>query len=142
MQLFDKLKEALIGRAAEGLSASLTVLLAWAAYQVVPAILPAIEAAVSKRVLLAILIVSLVLNVLFLIVIWITARKEPFRLRYGIYWDQHKNPHCPSCRTPLAAYGNYQTSGRGYYCKPCKQVYPLADASGSDMDPENVLKEL
>ena len=92
--------------------------------------------------LLAILVTSLALNLIFFIVVWITSKKEPFRLKYGIYWDKDKNPHCPSCKIPVAAYGDYQMSGKGYYCKPCQKVFALADASGKNIDPVKVLAEL
>ena len=141
MNFFDKVKDSLADRAAQGVASSLTVLLIWAAYQVAPVILPAIESAVSKRVLLSLFIASLVINIIFLIVAWSTSRKAPFRLKYGIYWDKHKNPHCPSCKTPVAAYGEYQL-GKGYYCKPCKKIFALADASGKDIDPAQALSEL
>jgi hypothetical protein len=118
------------------------VLLAWAAYQVAPAILPAIESAVSKQVLLALLVTSLVLNVIFLVIVWLISKKELFRLKYGIYWDKDKNPHGPSCKTPVAAYGDYGVGGAGYYCMPCKQAFPLADASGKNIEPTQVLAKL
>ncbi|HUX90139.1 MAG TPA: hypothetical protein VMV48_05560 [Gallionellaceae bacterium] len=142
MTFFDHVKDSIATRAAEGIAASLTVLLVWAAYQVAPVALPAIEAAVSKQVLLALLVTSLVLNFIFLIVVWLTSKKEPFRLKYGIYWDKDKNPHCPSCKIPVAAYGDYQLGGRGYYCKPCKKVFALADASGKNINPATAIAEL
>lgn len=142
MTFLDKVKDSIATRAAEGVAASLTVLLVWAAYQIAPLVLPAIEAAISKQVLLALLVTSFFLNVIFLVVVWLTSKKEPFRLKYGIFWDKEKNPHCPACKTPVAAYGDYPTGGKGYYCKPCNKVYALADASGKDIDPAKALAEL
>ena len=143
MTFFRKVKDSLADRAAEGIAASLTVLLAWAAYQLAPVVLPAIESALSKQALLAILVVSLVLNVVFFIVAWLTTKSaSAFRLKYGIYWDKGKNPHCPSCKTPLAAYGNYKYSGLGYFCTPCKKVFKLADASGNNVEPARAITEL
>lgn len=142
MKFLDKIKESIAIRAAESVAASLTVLLVWVAYQLAPVIVPAIEATISKQVLLALLAASFVLNIVFLLVVWSTSKKEPFRLKYGIYWDKEKNPHCPSCKIPVAAYGDYQTSGKGYYCKPCKKIFALADASGKDIDPAKALAEL
>ncbi len=142
MPFLDKVKDSIASRAAEGVTVSLTMLLGWAAIQVAPVVLPAIEATISKQVLLAILVASLVLNVIFVWVVWFTSKREPFRLRYGIYWDKDKNPHCPACKIPVAAYGQYRTGGTGYYCKPCKKVFALADASGKDIDPVTVLAEL
>ena len=142
MSFLDKVKDSIVTRAAEGIAASLTVLLMWATYQVAPVVLPAIEAVVSKQVLPALLVTSLALNVIFLVVVWLTSKKEPFRLKYGIYWDKDKNPHCPSCKIPVATYGEYQVGGKGYYCKPCNKVFALADASGNNIDPVKALAEL
>ena len=142
MTFIEKVKDSLASRAAEGIAASLTVLLVWAAYEVAPAVLPAIEAATSKKVLLALLITSLALNVVFALVVWIGSKKEQFRLKYGIYWDKYKNPHCPACKIPVTAYSDYQAYGKGYYCKPCEKVFALADAAGRDIDPAKALEEL
>ncbi len=141
MTFLEKIKDSIATRAAEAIAASLTVLLTWVVYQIAPVILPAIEAAVSKQILLTCLVTSLVLNFIFLLVVWGTSKKEPFRLKYGIYWDKDKNAHCPSCQKPIATYGEY-AAGKGYYCKPCGKVFPLADASGNDIEPAKVLSEL
>jgi hypothetical protein len=142
MKVIDKLKDALAERAAEAIAASLTVLLVWAAYQIAPAILPAIEDVVSKRVLLALLVTSAALNVIFLVVVWYSSKGDGLRLKYGVYWDKQKNPHCPSCKKPISGYASYQFHGKGYYCKPCNKVYPLTDAQGNRIEPAQVLSEL
>jgi uncharacterized protein YqhQ len=142
MTFFNKLKDAMAERAAEGIAASLTVLLVWAVYQIVPIVLPAIEAAISKQVLLALLVSSLILNVVFLCVVWFNAGSGVLRLKYGIYWDKQKNPHCPSCEKPLSDYNDYGYSGTGYYCKPCNQVFPLSDALGKRIPPAQAISEL
>ena len=141
MTFLEKIKESLAARAAEGIATSLTVLLAWAAYQVAPAVLPAIESVVSKRVLLALLVTSIVLNVIFAIAVRYVTKGQGFTLKYGIYWDKHKNPHCPACKVPLASYGEYN-AGKGYYCKPCKKIFALADAAGNDIDPSQAVREI
>jgi hypothetical protein len=142
MSFFDKVKESLVNRVAELLIASFTALLLWAAYQVSPEIIPAIESVSSKKVLLALLVASFTLNIILLLVVWSTSKKDSFRLKYGIYWDIKKNPHCPSCKAPLAAYGAYQIGGVGYRCIPCKKVFPLTDASGKEIEPAQALREL
>ena len=142
MKLFDKIKDSLAHRAAEAIAASLTVLVTWAAYQIAPAILQAIEVAISKRVLLALLVASISLNFFFLLVVWYMSKGNALRLKYGVYWDRHKNPHCPACQKPLSAYDSYNYSGRGYYCKPCNKVFPLTDAHGNKIEPAQALSEL
>jgi hypothetical protein len=141
MSFIENVKESLASRAAEGVAASLTVLLVWATYQVAPVVLPAIEAATSKQVLLALLVTSVVLNMVFALVVWHLSKSEPFRLKYSIYWDKHKNPHCPACKIPLGAYGKY-TAGTGYYCKPCGKIFSLVDATGKNIEPAAALAEL
>lgn len=142
MLFFDKVKDSLVNRAAECMAASLTTLLLWVVYQVSPALIPAIETVISKRVLLALLAASIILNILFFLLVLSNAKKDSFRLKYGIYWDMQKNPHCPSCKTPLAAYGDYQLGGVGYRCIPCKKVFPLTDANGKKIEPVQALREL
>jgi len=68
-------------------------------------------------------------------------KKPEFRLKYGIYWDSDKNPHCPNCKIPVAGYSEYQV-GKGYYCKPCNKVFPLQDSAGNDINPTQVVSEL
>lgn len=142
MGFLNKIKDSLANRAAEAIAASLTVLLAWIAYQIGPIVLPAIEAGATKRILLGLLVASVALNVIFLLIVWLSNKKSPLKLKYRIYWDSEKNPYCPSCKTPLASYGNYQIQGLGYYCGPCKKHFRLADASGNNVEPARVLSEL
>lgn len=142
MSFIQKLRDSLAERIAEAAAASVTVLLGWAAYQIAPVLLPVIEASVPKRALLALFVTSAVLNLLLLVALWFRSSRGQFVLKYGIYWDRNCNPHCPSCKIPVAAYGSYQVGGKGYYCKPCKKVFNLADATGKDIDPEQVIREL
>jgi hypothetical protein len=141
MSFGDKVKEALIAKAAEGLAVAVSVILIWVCSEVGPAILPALESSISKSILLKIALASLGLNLVFLLLFWLTQKKPQFRVKYGIYWDSEKNPHCPNCKIPIGAYAEYG-SGWGYYCKPCGKVFPLTDASGNDIKPNQALKEL
>lgn len=79
--------------------------------------------------------------VVFFLIVWYATKRSGLRLKYGIYWDGDKNPHCPSCRTPLANYNEY-TVGKGYYCNPCEKVFPLADVSGKSVEPLKAIAEL
>lgn len=142
MKFVDNLKDALVERAAELIAASLTVVFVWASYQIAPAVLPAIKDAVSTRVLLALLVTSLILNFIFLLIAWVSSRGDGLRLKYGVYWDKQKNPHCPSCKRPLSRYGEYHLSGTGYFCKACNEVIPLADARGYNVDPATAISDL
>lgn len=142
MNFFLRLKDALVNRAAESIAASMTALIAWSLYKLLPALLPSLLSALSMPILLSLLGTSLLMNFVFLIIVWVNESKREFRLKYGIYWDKDKNPHCPSCKIPLAAFGSYQMGGTGYYCKPCKQVFPLADATGKNIDPTSAMGEL
>lgn len=141
MTFFEKVRDKLVDRAAEGIAAALTALLIWVAYQVAPVILPAIEAAASNKVLLALLVSSLVLNVVCVLVALSATKKEDFRVKYGIYWDRDKNPHCPNCKIPIAGYNRYDT-GKGFYCKPCNKIFRLTDVAGNDIDPLQAVSEL
>lgn len=141
MNFREKVKEMIIVRAPEGLAISLTIIVIWVSSEVGPVILPAIESSYSKSQLLSLFLVSLILNIVFLCLFWVFRKKIDFRLKYGIYWDSDKNPHCPNCKIPLSGYDKYIT-GWGYYCKPCNKVFPLTDASGNDVKPHQAISEL
>lgn len=141
MNTISKFIDKLIEHAAEAAVAAVSVLLVWVAHQLSPVVLPLIESHLSNQVLVALLLASLAVNVLLALLIYVLSRKPVFKLKYGIYWDTERNPYCPSCQKPVAAYGEYQ-AGRGYFCKPCGKLFPLADASGNDMNPAEVIKQL
>lgn len=141
MTFVEKFRDKLADRAAESIAVSLTALLAWACYAVAPAVLPAIEAVTSKKVLLALLLASFALNVIFFFIVLSTSKKETLRVKYGIYWDREKNPHCPNCRIPIGSYADYD-AGKGYYCKPCNKIFKVTDVSGNDIDPRQAVSEL
>lgn len=141
MSFGEKVKESIINRAAEGLAVSVSIIVIWVASKVGPAILPALESSLSPSLLVSLLLASLALNIIFAVLFWVTRKKPEFRLKYGIYWDLDKNPHCPNCKIPIAGYAEYQ-SGKGYYCKPCGKVFPLQDSTGKDIEPSQVMSEL
>lgn len=141
MSFGEKVKETLVTRAAEGLGLSVGVVIIWVCSEVGPLLLPALESSLSKSVLLKIALACFALNMIFLAIFWVTRRKPEFKLKYGIYWDSDKNPHCPACKIPTGAYNEYQ-AGWGYYCKPCGKIFPLTDAAGNDIKPDQVLAEL
>lgn len=141
MSFGERVKESLITRAAEGLAASVSVIIIWVCTIVGPAILPALENTLSKSIIIKITLASLALNVVFLLLFWVTRKKPEFKLKYGIYWDSNKNPHCPNCKIPIGAYNEYN-AGWGYYCKACDKILLLTDAAGNDIKPEQVLREL
>ncbi len=141
MKFKEKVKEIIISRVTEGLAISVSILVIWVASVVGPALMPAIELSLSKSLLVSLLMASLVLNIVFLGLFRVFQKKIDFRLKYGIYWDSDKNPHCPSCKKPISSYDKYIT-GWGYYCKPCNKVFPLSDASGNDIKPYQAISEL
>jgi hypothetical protein len=140
MSLANKLKEKVVERAAEIAVTPIVVLLIWVGHELVPILLPLADS-ISKQIFLALLLASLLINVLLAFLISVATKKPPFRLKYGIYWDAEKNPHCPSCKTPVAGYAQYSI-GAGYQCKPCGKIYPLTDADGNDIKPSRVIGEL
>lgn len=142
MSFGEKVKESIVSRAAEGLAVSVTIILIWVASKIGPAVLPALESTVSKSLLTSILLASIALNLVLVALFWSIHKRPEFKLKYGIYWDSNKNPHCPNCRIPIASYGDYEVGGKGYYCKPCKKIFPLQDAAGNDVNPAQVVGEL
>lgn len=141
MHFGEKVKDSIVNRAAEGLAVSVSVIIIWAASKIAPVILPALESSLSKSLLVSLLLASLALNAVFAFLYWLVSKKPEFKLKYGIYWDSDKNPHCPNCKIPIAGYDTYQ-SNKGYYCKPCKKVFPLQDSAGNDIEPSQATGEL
>jgi len=141
MNFKDKLKNSITSKAAEGLAVAASVIIIWAAIKIAPVVLPAIESNLSKELTVSLLLASLALNIVFVILFWVLHKKTEFKLKYNIYWDNEKNPHCPNCKIPIGGYNEYQ-SGNGYYCKPCGKVFPLTDASGNDIKPQQAIDEL
>jgi hypothetical protein len=141
MSFGERVRESIISKAAEALALSVSVIVIWACSKIGPAILPALESSLSKSLLLTLFLASLALNIVFLAIFWVTRKKSDFKLKYGIYWDSDKNPHCPNCKIPVGAYGEYD-AGWGYYCKPCGKIFTVTDAAGNDIKPDQVLSEL
>jgi hypothetical protein len=135
----ERVKEAILSHFAEAFAISLTTLLIWIAYEIAPKILPVINEVVSKEVLLALLLVSIILNIIFVIIS--LSKRETLKLKYGIYWDNKKNPYCPSCKKPGLQYDKW-TGGYGYYCLPCNKVFALTDNLGNQIKPLQAIKEL
>jgi hypothetical protein len=141
MSFKDKLKDSIISKAAEGLAVAASIIILWAAAKLTPVVLPAIETGLSKEVIVSLLLASLALNIILVILFWVLHKKPEFKLKYGIYWDKENNPHCPNCKIPIGGYDEYQT-GKGYYCKPCGKIFPLTDANGNNIDPQQAIDEL
>src|SRR5690606_13057891 len=141
MSFGDKVKETLVNRAAEGLGLSVGVVIIWVCSEVGPALLPALESSLSKSVLLKIALACFALNIIIFASFCVTTKKSELKPKYGIYWDADNNPHCPACKIPTGAYAEYQL-GWGYHCSPCGMIFPLTDAAGNDIKPDQVLSEL
>lgn len=142
MSFAEKLKDSILSHAVEASAASIVVVMGFLVNDIALPLLPYIEDAISKKSLLSLLVLSLFVNLSLLAFVWLLARKDELRLKYGIYWDKNKNPHCPSCKKPLSAFGDYGTSGKGYFCKSCSKVIPLTDAFGNGIKTETALSEL
>ena len=142
MSFVEKVKDTIATRAAEALAISVSVIIIWVASKVGPAILPALESNLSKELLITIFLASLSLNLILVMLFWVLLKKPDLRVKYGIYWDSSRNPHCPNCKIPIAGYSDYDTGGVGYYCKPCKKIFPLQDPAGNDINPSQVISEL
>jgi hypothetical protein len=45
-------------------------------------------------------------------------------LKFGIYWDKNKQPHCPTCKTPLSRYKEEQSASGNFsayfLCPKCR----------------------
>jgi hypothetical protein len=143
MSPLEKIQEGFFEHLGTAAALAVTALIGWLSLQIAPLVAPAIEDSLPIRVVLGILGLSLVLNIGLAVAVWrLSTKRSSLRLKYGIYWDKDKNPHCPSCKTPLASYNNYAQHGPGYWCRPCKGHFRLADASGKNVEPAHAVSEL
>ncbi len=141
MRFIDRLKNSLISKAAEGLGTAVGALILWVSYKIGPAVMSAIESVLTNEEIAALLLASLTMNVVIAFLFWVFFKKDEFKLMYGVYWDKEKNPHCPICRKPIAAYNKYQL-GKGYYCASCEKLVMLTDAHGKNIEPQQAIQEL
>jgi len=140
MKLLDKVRDGFLEHIGTACAAALTGLLGWLFYQLAPSLTPALQA-IPLHVVLAILLLSIALNVALVVTVWRLSRPQQLKLMFGILWDKEKNPHCPVCKNPGLKYGEYGYQ-LGYHCNPCKQLFPLADASGNDVAPAVAINAL
>jgi len=141
MSFGEKVKSSIVSRAAEGLAVSISVIIIWISSKIVPIILPVIESSLDKSLLVSLLFASMALNIIILVIFWIFQKKSNFKLKYGIYWDKDKNPHCPNCKIPVTEYADHP-EGWGYNCRACNKFFSLADMNGTDIKPQQAISEL
>ena len=67
------------------------------------------------------------------------ARKKPLKLKYGVLWDDGKNPFCPACEKPLSGFG-YRKNRASGSCNKCATVIYL-DIDSMDFKNINDLKD-
>jgi len=94
MDIKDRIRESIISKAGGSLAILVGFLLIWIAKKIAPIVLPVIQQKLPADVLVSIILTSLLLNLIFLVIFWLFYKKQEFRLKYGIYWDKNKNPHC------------------------------------------------
>lgn len=142
MSLITTAKDELLKHTVAMCVAAFTALLGWVVALLGPYIAPAI-AKVPPVAFAPVLLLSLLVNAILALLLYSATRKpkSEYRLKYGIYWDKEKNPHCPVCKVPVV-YGEYVGHGRVYYCTSCKKFHRLADANGKGIEPAQVLAEL
>jgi hypothetical protein len=60
-------------------------------------------------------------------------------LKYSVYWDKNKNPHCPACKSALTPQWTRGDGARQlYFCIPCKAYAPPYDLDGEPLSPKDV----
>lgn len=64
---------------------------------------------------------------------------------YGVYWDEHNNPHCPTCFGFMLPYTNKNYYGVPYSylgCQSCGEEKILFDRHNTPIDVFHVCKEI
>jgi len=93
----------------------------------------------------ALLSVFLILLILSIVYLLFRNNESSLTLKYGIYWDSNKNPHCPICKKPVNRYDTYcvvMHHEKGYMCGFCEKVAILANSNGEPVTPEEARKSL
>lgn len=84
-----------------------------------------LEKILSKRMLLIMCTLLILLTLLSLYSSYSLKRQlvelSKLKLKFGLLWDRHGNPHCPACRKPLSKITQY-TYGIGGYCISCQTM--------------------
>lgn len=94
-----------------------------------------------SELLVQLTLVSLLL--ILLAYIFHQKNKKSLTLKYGIYWDYNKNPHCPSCEKPVSKYDSFgMNSEKGYWCDSCRIQSNLADYTGKSVTPKEAVRSL
>jgi hypothetical protein len=143
MQLPERLKEKGTELLLAGLVGSLGYLLTivWTEFSApfFQKVLPEI----SNKALFAIALTLLVLLLIscFTIVLLIRAINDKLKLRFGVYWDKKKNPHCPGCKKPISDYRQYGTHF-GYGCMSCNRTILLERADGTPITAQEAMNSL
>jgi hypothetical protein len=138
MNFINIFKNSIIAKIAEILVISV---IAWISSKIIPKFWPSITA-ISSETLAPVLIGSIAINIILVAILFISNKEEDLKLKYGIYWDKNKNPFCPNCKIPIGAYDEYYMDDTGYRCKSCEKIFPLTNAKGEQITPEQAIKEL
>ena len=141
-KLKDRLVANLPGYIATALAATATFLFTWAMPDAWDRFATWFIAISNPKVVVAILAMSMMFAVVLLAFLVPLLMEDKKTLLGGIYWDKKKTPYCPSCKTPVSKYGDFNYGDKGYWCNVCKAVFTLADASGNSIEPEAARRQL
>ena len=53
--------------------------------------------------------------------------------KFGIYWDNDLNPHCPNCKIPLGNYTELDKDAPCFHCARCKELIFMTDENGKHL---------
>jgi hypothetical protein len=143
MNLLERVRAAIVEHTVQAAVAAVVILLGWIGALISPVLLPIIESTLSQRLLLSLLMLSVFINLFLLWLLYMATRQNKLTLRWGIYWDKSKNPHCPVCQKPIRP-GRYVAAANefGYFCSHCNEIYHTTDAEGNAVTPAKVMAEL
>lgn len=94
-----------------------------------------------KLILILILTIILISTLLFA---WIYSLKR-LKYKFGFYWDKHKTPHCPACKSAMHLVKSEKYPGSMELC--CRQcnyqtlIQHIGVANGNEVDITLTLKE-
>lgn len=141
MRFKDEFQETITSKFAEVLGILFATIVIYLLTQIAVLLFSLINSVFSNKVLIPLFFISLLLNIFVLVWLWKIKQKPEFILRYGVYWDHEKNPHCPLCKKPIGSYDSTRKPP-SYTCKSCGNFIRITNQVGNDIPPSKVIAEL
>ena len=136
----QKAKDTLIERSIPIALTALGMLLVSSASTLAPVIVPVLLAKITTKELLPLLTLSIASNLLLGTLLYLQIASHSLTLKNGVYWDRHKSPHCPGCKSALTNASPYDGETWGMDCFACNRQIMFHDEEGKGISLDSAKK--